>query len=155
MLDYRIDYRVNVSSCESPIGVNASVRSSLVASRFTYRDLPTLDQVAKMVDVSPTTLKRQLASAGTTYTGLLDRLRFEIACEMLSIPEMSIKEIAHELCYSGTNNFVRSFRRMTGMSPGQYRRQVLARFPGGKVQPIAVEDEEPKVRDKKALTTAR
>jgi AraC-like DNA-binding protein len=45
---------------------------------------------------------------------------------MLSIPQLSVKEIAHELGYSGTNNFVRGFRRMTGMSPGEYRRQQSA-----------------------------
>lgn len=95
----------------------------LVASRFPYRGLPTLDQLASLVDVSPATLKRRFASAGTTYSKLLDRIRFDTACEMLSIPQMTVKEIADELGYSGTNNFVRSFRRMTGTTPGQYRQQ--------------------------------
>jgi AraC-like DNA-binding protein len=95
----------------------------LVASRFTHRKLPTLDQVAPAVGVSPATLKRHLHSAGMTYGGLLDRMRFDAACEMLSIAQMSVKEIAHELAYSGTNNFVRSFRRMTGVTPGEYRRR--------------------------------
>ena len=76
-----------------------------------------------VVAVSPATLKRQLSAAGTTYSKLLDRIRFDAACEMLSIPQMTVKEISHELGYSGTNNFVRSFRRMTGMTPGQYRQQ--------------------------------
>ncbi len=95
----------------------------LVASRFPYRKLPTLDQLALLVDVSPATLKRQLASVGTTYSKLLDRIRFDAACEMLAIPQMTVREIAHELGYSGTNNYVRSFHRMTGVTPGQFRRQ--------------------------------
>ena len=95
----------------------------LLASRFPYHGLPTLDQLAWLVAVSPATLKRQLAAAGTTYSKLLDRIRFDTACKMLSIPELTVKEIAHELGYSGTNNFVRSFRRMTGVTPGQYRQQ--------------------------------
>ena len=78
-----------------------------------------------LVDISPATLKRQLASAGTTYSKLLDRIRFGMACEMLSVPHMTVGEIANELGYSGTNNFVRSFRRMTGTTPGQYRRQLM------------------------------
>lgn len=94
----------------------------LVGSRFCYRQLPTLDLVALMSGVSAATLKRGLAAAGMTYGRLLDRLRFDTACEMLSIPQITIKEIAHELGYSGTNNFVRSFRRMTGLTPGEYRR---------------------------------
>ena len=95
----------------------------LVASRLTYRKLLTLDHVALMVGASPATLKRQLSSAGLTYGGLLDRMRFDAACVMLSIAQMSVKEIAHELAYSGTNNFVRSFRRLTGITPGEYRRR--------------------------------
>ena len=59
----------------------------LVASRFPYRKLPTLDQLALLVELSPATLKRQLASAGMTYGKLLDRIRFDVACEMLSIPQ--------------------------------------------------------------------
>jgi AraC-like DNA-binding protein len=97
----------------------------LIASRFPYDQLPTLEMVARMTGVSAATLKRQLASAGVTYRGLLDRLRFDAACEMLSMPEISVKAIAHELGYSGTNNFVRSFHRMTGMSPGEYRRRQM------------------------------
>lgn len=94
----------------------------LIASRFRYDELPNLDQVAQMSGISGATLKRRLTSAGMTYRGLLDRLRFDTACEMLSIPEMSVKEIALELGFSDSNNFVRSFRRMTGVTPGQYRR---------------------------------
>ena len=95
----------------------------IIASRFPYRGLPTLDLVATIFDISPATLKRQLAAAGSSYQKLLDRIRFDAACEMLAIPQMSIKEISMELGYSGTNNFVRGFRRMTGMTPGEFRRQ--------------------------------
>ncbi|WP_161604498.1 AraC family transcriptional regulator [Roseiconus nitratireducens] len=97
----------------------------LLASQFSYGKLPTLDVVGSMVDVSPRTLKRQLTAAGTSYTGLLDRLRFDVACEMLAIPQMTIREVSIELGYSGTNNFVRSFRRMTGLTPGEYRRRLI------------------------------
>lgn len=98
----------------------------LIASRFPYRKLPTLEQVALMVGISQATLKRGLATAGMSYGRLLDRLRFDTACEMLAIPQVTVKEIAHELGYSGTNNFVRGFRRMTGATPGEYRRHQLA-----------------------------
>lgn len=95
----------------------------LVASRFPFRKLPTLHQLSRMAGVSAATLKRQLGAEGVTYRGLLDRLRFDSACEMLAIPQIPIREIANDLGYSGTNNFVRGFRRMTGLTPGDYRRQ--------------------------------
>lgn len=94
----------------------------LLVSRFPYGKLPTLDHVASLVGVSPATIKRKLHSAGMSYRKVLDRLRFDEACQLLASPQMTEREIAHELGYSGTNNFVRSFRRLTGMTPGQYRR---------------------------------
>ncbi len=93
----------------------------LLSSQFPYRKLPKLEEIALMFDVSSATLKRELKSVGTTYRQLLDRLRFDVACDMLSDPQLTIREIALELGYSGTNNFVRSFHRMTGLSPGKYR----------------------------------
>ena len=95
-----------------------------LGSFFPHRNLPTLNQVALMLGVSPATLKRQLTATGTSYRGLLDRLRFDAACELLAIESMSIHDIARELGYSGANNFVRGFRRMTGSTPGRYREQL-------------------------------
>lgn len=95
----------------------------LLASLLPLKKLPTLKQAAQLMNVSPATLKRRLQMVGTTYSQLRDRLRFDTACDMLAIPQMSIKEIAQELGYSGTNNFVRAFHRMTGATPGQFRIQ--------------------------------
>lgn len=101
----------------------------LLASNFPCRKLPTLHQVAKMVDVSEATLKRRLASTGMSYRRLLDRLRFMEARKLLSVPEMSVRDIALEIGYADTSNFVRSFRRMTGIPPEAYRRQQLLDAP--------------------------
>lgn len=95
----------------------------LLASQFTCQSFPTLEQLARLTSVSSSTLKRHLSASGITYRGLLDRLRYDEACQMLQQPEFAIKEIAYELGYSGTNNFTRSFRRMTGITPGAYRRK--------------------------------
>ncbi|MAT15378.1 MAG: hypothetical protein CMJ46_08925, partial [Planctomyces sp.] len=95
----------------------------LIASLFPFQKLPTLRHASRLMNVSPATLKRKLQLMGTSYSQLLNRLRFDTACEMLAIPQMTISDIALELGYSGTNNFVRAFRRMTGVTPGRYRLQ--------------------------------
>ncbi|MGE3316781.1 MAG: helix-turn-helix domain-containing protein [Planctomycetaceae bacterium] len=56
----------------------------------------------------------------------MDRLRFDFACELLGDPRMKIGEIAQELGYADTSNFVRGFRRMTGMTPGEFRQRQLS-----------------------------
>lgn len=93
----------------------------LISSQFPLRKPPTLQQVAGMLDISSSTIKRELRLAGTSYRGLIDRLRYDLACELLSDLKMSVYEISNELGFSGSNNFIRSFRRMTGLTPGEYR----------------------------------
>ncbi len=95
----------------------------LITSQFPLQRLPTLERVVQITGLSRRTIHRRLGESGITYQQLLDRIRFDAACEMLPIRQMSVKEIAQELGYSGTNNFVRAFRRMTGMTPEAYRRQ--------------------------------
>jgi len=40
---------------------------------------------------------------------------------MLTDHDLTVGEIAHALDYSGSNNFVRAFQRISGITPGQYR----------------------------------
>lgn len=99
--------------------------SRLIGSHFLYRRLPNLEETAAIVNSSPRTVQRRLADEGMTYRRLLDRVCFDTACEMLRDTAMTIRQIAQELGYSGTNNSARSFRRITGMTPGEYRRQEI------------------------------
>jgi AraC-like DNA-binding protein len=94
----------------------------LIASRFLFRALPTLKQVATIVGLSERTIKRRLSSQGLSYRHLLDRICHDAACEMLVAEKMSVKETALALGYPDTSKFVRSFRRMTGVTPGYFRR---------------------------------
>jgi AraC-like DNA-binding protein len=56
-----------------------------------------------------------------SYWELLDELRHEGACAQLRNTDISIKELAFELGYSGSNNFIRAFKRLTGFTPSEYR----------------------------------
>ena len=61
---------------------------------------------------------------GTTPRQLWHRCRIELAMEWLSShPEMSVGEIAEACGYSTQSLFNRHFRRLTGQTPGQFRRQ--------------------------------
>lgn len=95
-----------------------------IASRFTYCAFPTLEQVSAIVGVSTRTIKRHLASAGLSYRHLLDRICFDAARQMLRVENCSVKETASALGYADTSKFVRSFRRMTGVTPGEYQRRL-------------------------------
>jgi AraC-like DNA-binding protein len=47
--------------------------------------------------------------------------RFNMAKRWLSDSEMPIKDIAAKLRYNNPQNFIRSFRKQEGITPGQFR----------------------------------
>lgn len=85
------------------------------------RGFRSLDEVAKVIHVSPRTLKRQLAARGTSYSSLLDELRRERATMLVRAGELTVDEVAFRLGYSDAANFIRAFRRWTGMTPKAFR----------------------------------
>lgn len=85
------------------------------------RGFRSLDEVAKALGVSPRTLKRQLAGEGAKFSQLLEEQRRERATLLLRASELRIEEIAERLGYSDPANFVRAFRKWTGMTPRAFR----------------------------------
>jgi AraC-like DNA-binding protein len=57
----------------------------------------------------------------TTFSDYLLSYRLHIAKKWLSETDMTIKEISERLQYMNSQNFIRSFRKQEGMTPGQYR----------------------------------
>ncbi|MCE9575862.1 MAG: AraC family transcriptional regulator [Deltaproteobacteria bacterium] len=80
-------------------------------------------EVAKALHVSPRTLKRQLATSGTTFQAVLDDLRRDRALVLLDRAELTLDEVADRLGYSDTANFTRAFKRWTGQTPAVVRRR--------------------------------
>ena len=80
-----------------------------------------LENAAKQTGLSPKTLKRKLLQKNSSYSEILDRVRFELAQSKLKETETSIQTIARELGYQHQANFTRAFKRMSGMTPQEYR----------------------------------
>jgi AraC-like DNA-binding protein len=55
------------------------------------------------------------------------RLKIEAARAMLSSTNLRVQEIADKLGYENQFGFARAFRRVSGMSPTQYRATCLQR----------------------------
>jgi AraC family transcriptional regulator len=64
-------------------------------------------------------------STGVSPHHYLLRERMERAKEMLRKPQTSVFEISMSLGFERQNNFARAFRRMTGLSPSDFRRNAL------------------------------
>lgn len=96
----------------------------LLESMLTHGNLPTGEVAAEILGVHRTTLYRALADEGLTWKVAVDRVRFKTARELLSDPQARIKDVAFASGYANPRNFARAFRRMTGMSPEAFRREL-------------------------------
>lgn len=81
------------------------------------------DAVAEMLALHRRTLNRRLEALGTTFRDVLEDVRFEAACQLLALTELSLDGIADALGYAGVSPFTRAFRRRAGVPPGQWRRE--------------------------------
>ena len=83
----------------------------------------TLEHIAAELGLEPRSLQRRLADEGTSFRKLIDEVRLARARHLLTNTRLRITDIAVELGYSESRSFIRSFERLTGMSPGKYRQE--------------------------------
>jgi AraC-like DNA-binding protein len=79
------------------------------------------ESVAAALNITPRTLHRRLEEHGLNFKGLIDDLRRRQATYRLRHEDAGIADIAHDLGYSDQANFVRAFKRWTGMTPKRFR----------------------------------
>ena len=79
------------------------------------------DAVAKNLGLSERSLQRRLKKEGTTFLTLKDEVRKDLSLDYIRNTNLEMAEIAFLLGYSEHSAFSRSFKRMTGMSPGEAR----------------------------------
>ena len=94
---------------------------------FLKHGYPNVEQVAEKVGIRQRTLQRHLSAAGTSYTQLVNEVRFSPVTKLLEDPHVPIASIASKAGFATHSGFTRAFNAWTGMTPSQYRSQLLAR----------------------------
>jgi AraC-like DNA-binding protein len=84
---------------------------------------PSIDRVAQRLGMSARTLQRKFHEHHTSHQQLVDDLRKDLALGYLNEPTMAICEVAYLLGFSESSAFHRAFKRWTGQTPNEYRRQ--------------------------------
>jgi AraC-like DNA-binding protein len=84
--------------------------------------IPELSDVASALEVHPQTLRRRLASEGTTFKDIKNQVRRDTALHFLGKQGLSIEEIAHRAGFSESSAFIRAFKGWTGITPYTYRK---------------------------------
>ncbi len=95
----------------------------VIADRLTTGEAMA-DNIAIELGMTRRTLARRLAQLGTSYNGLLDGLRKDLALRYLKDCNLSLKEIAFLLGYSEVSAFNHAFKRWTEKTPGQVGKAV-------------------------------
>ena len=85
-------------------------------------DKATLTEAARAMTMTPRTLIRRLDADGTSFQGIKDALRRDIAIRDLQAGRKSTEAIALDVGFSSAANFHRAFQRWTGSTPSSYRR---------------------------------
>lgn len=95
-----------------------------------FREEITCDQLAERAYLSVNyfrTLFKQIT--GETVIRMLQRLRIQEACRLLTETDLSVAEIGAFSGYRDTKFFTHLFRQQTGMTPGAWRRQMTGESP--------------------------
>jgi AraC-like DNA-binding protein len=77
--------------------------------------------VARIFNISSSTLHRRLAAEGTNFQDLLDDTRADIACRLLGDTTLPLAQISSMLGYSEASAFTRWFKRRMGAAPTDWR----------------------------------
>jgi len=79
--------------------------------------------VAQRLAMSPRTLQRRLAEEQTSFEGLRDAMRKQVAEAYLADPTLSLGEVAFLLGFSEAGAFHRAFKRWYKVTPQAFRKQ--------------------------------
>lgn len=116
---YRDLCRQSTAALTEERGLLGAVRSRLQGQEVGF---PTLAQLAAQFNISARTLRRQLRAAGVSFQSLLDESRYREARRYLGSTELTVETIGLRLGYADARSFRTAFRRWSGMTPAQFRR---------------------------------
>lgn len=86
---------------------------------------PTIEVVAKTMNMSERTLHRRLVDRGLVFKTLLQKTRYQLANQYLKERRLTLSEIALLLGYSEQGAFSRAFKQWSGETPLRYQKRLL------------------------------
>lgn len=87
-------------------------------------EAPDLQRLAEALQLPVERLQASLNDQETSFAQLLDQTRQAQVRHMLAIPSLSIEQVAARVGFSSSSALIRAFRRWTGTTPLNYRKQL-------------------------------
>ncbi|MGE5794937.1 MAG: AraC family transcriptional regulator, partial [Bacteroidota bacterium] len=110
-----LEYLARLDRSDTVTQVRRRIRDRLPSG------VPSHEEVARALALSPRTLTRRLEEAGTSFTAIVDETRRALAEQYLARTEFSVAEVAYLVGFAEASSFNRAFRRWTGRAPGEAR----------------------------------
>src|SRR5215469_10611445 len=82
---------------------------------------PRRSEIARVLEMSERTLQRRLDAERTSFQGLMDDTRRELAEQYLGQADLSLVDVAYLLGFGDQSSFFRASKRWFGTSPRHYR----------------------------------
>jgi AraC-like DNA-binding protein len=87
---------------------------------------PSREKVAQILGTTSRSLHRKLNDLDSSYKTILDDTRKSLALQYIRQTDISITTITYQLGFLDSSSFSRSFKRWTGVSPSNYRKELKA-----------------------------
>ncbi|GGA28842.1 response regulator transcription factor [Paenibacillus physcomitrellae] len=82
----------------------------------------TLEEVANLVGLTPNYFSLYFKkTTGTTFINYRMKKRIELAEQLLALPHYRIVDVAHEIGYEDYSHFAKTFRKIKGLTPTEFR----------------------------------
>ena len=111
----------NVYGARSNTGLLEQVTSLIEGAIYQAREMPTLGDLAQLLSLSQTTLRRRLREEHSCYRQIREDCLCRVASELVLHGDWSNDRIAEHLGFSGAAAFRRAFQRWTGLTPSEMR----------------------------------
>jgi AraC-like DNA-binding protein len=112
-------------SLADPLNVTSADSTALEVRKAIHLLLPleqaTVEQVARHLGLGIRTMQRQLESTGTSFSGLVEEVRRELAVRYMGNPRYPIGRVAALLGYTQQGSFTNWFASRFGMTPRDWR----------------------------------
>ncbi len=117
LMQQHLDTLSGLKSNELPNYVQRLLRNFLPNGRVT------VEYIADFMKLSPRSLQRHLAEAGTSFQQLLDQTRQSMTVRYLKESDINLTQLAEILGYADQSAFTRAFQRWYGVSPRKWIKQ--------------------------------
>ena len=112
----------NALSLEARSTESASIKKAKAIVQANSDDVLSLSRVAKAVNVSAGYFSELFhKTTGMTFTEYVARVRVEKVKHLLANPQLQITTIAYDTGFKSLSQFNRVFKRVSGISPREYR----------------------------------